>query len=187
MSVCESVITYEPKASIPLIAMMYILHRQMNRKFLPLSDFGCELRHSKLNFEGRAIHFSGRKWCTGLTPLVYDGVSTITSILSELVDMANFIMYIVFQIRFNRLQWCNGYLTSLPCWQPRFDSRGRKYFSSSYFSHLFLYILQKSLVAFYIKLNALGKSSHQPLFMNVQIHTHYHSYDYMVLKTNDTS
>ena len=34
-----NVITYEQKASIPLIAMMYILHRQLNGEFLPLADF----------------------------------------------------------------------------------------------------------------------------------------------------
>ena len=39
IGVCESIITYEQKASIPLIAMMYILHRQLNGKFLPLADF----------------------------------------------------------------------------------------------------------------------------------------------------
>ena len=39
IGVCESIITYEQKASIPLIAMMYILHRQPNGKFLPLADF----------------------------------------------------------------------------------------------------------------------------------------------------
>ena len=53
-------------------------------------------------------------------------------------------MYIVFPIRFNRLQWCNGYLASLPRWRPRFDSRGRKYFFvfNLIFIH-FLYILQQ--------------------------------------------
>ena len=39
IGVCESILTYEQKASIPLIAMMYILHRQLNEKFLPLADF----------------------------------------------------------------------------------------------------------------------------------------------------
>ena len=52
-------------------------------------------------------------------------------------------MYIVFPIRFNRLQCCNGYLASLPRWRPRFDSHRRTYFRlQSYFSH-FLYIWQQ--------------------------------------------
>ena len=73
------------------------------------------------------------------------------------------IMNIVFPIRFNRLQWCN--LTSLPCWRPKFDSRGRKYFFVFNLIFPIFYILcNKSLVAFYIKFNALAKSSHQPLF-----------------------
>ena len=78
IGVCESIITYEQKASIPLILMMYILHRQLNGKFLPLADFWCEPRHSQLKIEGRVTHFSGRKWFTGLTSLVYQGVSTMT-------------------------------------------------------------------------------------------------------------
>ena len=75
IGVCESIITYEQKASIPLIAMMYILHRQLNGKFLPLADFWCEPRHSQVKIEGRVTHFSVRKW---LTSLVYQGVSTMT-------------------------------------------------------------------------------------------------------------
>ena len=78
IGVCESIITYEQKASIPLIAMMYILHRQLNGKFLPLADFWCEPRHSQVKIEGRVIHFSVRKWFTRLTSLVYQGVSTMT-------------------------------------------------------------------------------------------------------------
>ena len=79
-------------------------------------------------------------------------------------------MYIVFPIRFNRLQWCNGYLASLPRRRPRFDSRGRKYFFVfSLIFPIFYIFCNKSLVAFYIKFNALAKSSHQP---------HYHSYGY---------
>ena len=78
IGVCESIITYEQKASIPLIAMMYILHRQLNGKFLPLADFWCEPRHSQLKIEGRVTHFSVRKWFTRLTSLVYQGVSTMT-------------------------------------------------------------------------------------------------------------
>ena len=35
------------------------------------------------------------------------------------------------------------------------------------------------LVAFFIKFNTLAKSSHQPLFINFQIQTHYHSYCYI--------
>ena len=74
-------------------------------------------------------------------------------------------MFIVFPIRFNRLQWCNGYLTSLPRWRPRFDSHGRKYFFVFNFIFPIFYIFcQKNLVAFYIKFNALAKSSYQPLF-----------------------
>ena len=74
-------------------------------------------------------------------------------------------MYIVFPIRFNRLQWCNGYIASLPRWRPRFDSRGRKYFFVFNLIFPIFYIFcNKSLVAFYIKFNALAKSSHQPLF-----------------------
>ena len=38
IGVCESTITYVQKASIPLIAMVYILHGQLNGKFLPLAD-----------------------------------------------------------------------------------------------------------------------------------------------------
>ena len=74
-------------------------------------------------------------------------------------------MYIVFPIRFNRLQWCNGYLASLLRWRPRFDSRGRKYFFVFNIIFPIFYIFcNKSLVAFYIKFNTLAKSSHQPLF-----------------------
>ena len=78
IGVCESIITYEQKASIPLIAMMYILHRLLNGKFLPLADFWCEPRHSQVKIEGRETHFSVRKWFTRLTSLVYQGVSTMT-------------------------------------------------------------------------------------------------------------
>ena len=84
-------------------------------------------------------------------------------------------MYIVFPIRFNRLQWCNRYLASLSRWRPRFDSRGRKYFFVFNLIFPILYILfNKSLVVFYIKFNALAKSSHQPpffLYINFQIQT----------------
>ena len=80
-------------------------------------------------------------------------------------------MYIVFPIRFNRLPWCNDYLASLPSWRPRFDSRGRKYFFVFNFIFPIFYIFyNKSLVAFYIKFNALAKSSHQTFFfINFQI------------------
>ena len=78
IGVCESIITYEQKACIPLIAMMYILHRQLNGKFLPLADFWCEPRHSQVKIERRVTHFSVRKWFTRLTSLVYQGVSTMT-------------------------------------------------------------------------------------------------------------
>ena len=89
-------------------------------------------------------------------------------------------MYIVFQIRFNRLQWCNCYFASLPHWRPRFDSRGRKYCFVFLLFPFFIYIFcNRSLVAFYIKFNALAKSSHQPLFINCQIQTHYHSNGYI--------
>ena len=74
-------------------------------------------------------------------------------------------MYIVFPLSFNRLQWCNGYLASLPCWRPRFDSHGRKYFFVFNLIFPIFYIFcNKNLIAFYIKLNALAKSSHQPFF-----------------------
>ena len=72
-------------------------------------------------------------------------------------------MYIVFPTRFNRLQWCNGYLASLPRWRPRFDSYRRKYFFVFNLIFPIFYIFcNKNLVAFYIKFNALAKSSHQP-------------------------
>ena len=59
-------------------------------------------------------------------------------------------MYIVFPIRFNHLQWCNGYLASLPRWRPKFDSRGRKYFFVFNLIFPIFYIFcNKSLVAFY--------------------------------------
>ena len=80
-------------------------------------------------------------------------------------------MYIVFQIRFNRLQWCNGYLASLPRWRSGFVSRERKYFFrlQSYFPHFYIFC-NKNLVAFYIKFNALAKS--------FKSKPHYHSYGY---------
>ena len=71
-------------------------------------------------------------------------------------------MYIVFPTRFNRLQWCKGYLASLPRWRPMFDSRERKYFFV--FNLIFPIFCNKNLVAFYIKFNALAKSSQQPYF-----------------------
>ena len=75
-------------------------------------------------------------------------------------------MYIVFPIRFNRLQWCNGHFASLPRWRPKFDSRGRKYFFVfNLICPIFYIFCNKSLVKFYIKFNALAKSSHQPLFI----------------------
>ena len=86
-------------------------------------------------------------------------------------------MYIVFLVRFNRLQWCNGYLACLPRWRPKFDSRGRKYlFVFNLIFPIFYIFCKKSLVAFYIKYNALAKSSHQPFFfffffLNFQIQT----------------
>ena len=87
-------------------------------------------------------------------------------------------MYIVFPVRFNRLQWCNGYLASLPRWRPKFDSHGRKYFFVFNLIFPIFYIFcNKNFVAFYIKFNALAKSSHQPLFfflfiyINFQIQT----------------
>ena len=53
-------------------------------------------------------------------------------------------------------------------------------FLSSYFPFLLYVFCIKSLEAFYIKFNALAKSSHQPLFINFQIQTNYHSsYDYI--------
>ena len=71
-------------------------------------------------------------------------------------------MYIVFPTKFNRLQWFNGYLASLPHWRPRFDSRGRKYFFVFNLIIPIIYIFcNKNLVAFYIKFNALAKSSQQ--------------------------
>ena len=73
-------------------------------------------------------------------------------------------MYIVFPVRFNRLQWCNGYLASLPRWRPRFGSRGSKYFFVFNLIFSIFYIFcNKNLAAFFIKFNALAKSSHQPL------------------------
>ena len=79
-------------------------------------------------------------------------------------------MYIVFPIRFNRLQWCNGYLASLPRWRPRFDSCGRKYFFVFNLIFPIFYIFcNKNLVAFYIKFNALAKSSHQPLESGIHV------------------
>ena len=48
--------------------------------------------------------------------------------------------------------------------------------SSSYFSIIYIYC-NKSLVAFYINFNALAKIPRQPLFINFQIQTHYHSHD----------
>ena len=77
-------------------------------------------------------------------------------------------MYIVFPIRFNRLQWCNGYLANLPRWRPRFGSHGRKYFLVFNLIFPIFYIFcNQNLVAFYIKFNALAKSSHQPLFIYI--------------------
>ena len=74
-------------------------------------------------------------------------------------------MYIVFPIRFNPLQWCNGYLARLPRWRPRFDFHWRKYFFVfNLIFPIFYSFCNKSLVAFYIKFNALAKRSHQPLF-----------------------
>ena len=166
IGVCESIITYEQKASIPLIAMMYILHRQLNGKFLPLADFWCEPRHSQVKIEGRVTHFSVRKWFTGLIFLVYQGVSIMTCFnIIWIGRLGLSIMRIVFSIRFSRLQWCNGYLASLPRWGPRFDSHGRKYFFVFNLIFPIFYIFcNKTLVAFYIKFNALAKRSHQPRF-----------------------
>ena len=76
-------------------------------------------------------------------------------------------MYIVFPLRFHRLQWCNGYLASLPRWRPGFDSRGRKYFFVFNLFPFFYIFCNKNLIAFYIKFNALAKSSHQPLFFSI--------------------
>ena len=67
-------------------------------------------------------------------------------------------------IMLNRLQWFNGYLASLQRWRLRFDSHGRKYFFVFTLIFPIFYIFcNKNLVAFYIKFNALAKSSHQPL------------------------
>ena len=58
---------------------------------------------------------------------------------------------------------------------------GNKFsYSILFFPFFFICIFcNKSLVAFYIKFNALVKSSYQPLFfINFQIQTHYHSYGY---------
>ena len=80
-------------------------------------------------------------------------------------------MYIVFPTRLNRLQWCNGYLASLPRWRPRFDSRRRKYFFVfNLIFPIFYSFCNKSLVAFYIKFNALAKSSHQPHYIYIYIY-----------------
>ena len=74
-------------------------------------------------------------------------------------------MYIVFPIKFNCLQWCNGYLASLPGWRPRFDSRGRKYFFVfNLIFPIFYTFCNNSLVAFYIKFNALAKFSPATFF-----------------------
>ena len=139
----------------------------MNGKLLPSADFWCEPHHSQLKIEGRVTHFSGRKWFTGLTSLVYQGVSTMTCFHIIWIGRHGLsIIYIVFPIRFNRLQWCNGYLASLPRWRPRFDSLWRKYFFVfNLIFPIFYSFCNKSLVAFYIKFNALAKSSRQPLFL----------------------
>ena len=95
-------------------------------------------------------------------------------------------MCIVFQIRLNRLQWCNGYIASLPRWRPRFDSRGRKYFYVFLLTPFLFYMFcNTSLVAFYIKFNVLAKSSHQPLFINFQTQMHYHSCGYRYAVMSD--
>ena len=86
-------------------------------------------------------------------------------------------MYIVFPLRSNRLQWCNGYLATLPRWRPWFGSRRRKYFFVFNLNFPISYIFcNKNLVAFYIKFNALAKSSHQPL-----IYIYIYIYIYMRL------
>ena len=38
--------------------MMYILHRQLNGKFLPLADFWCKPHHGQLKIGGRVKHTS---------------------------------------------------------------------------------------------------------------------------------
>ena len=52
------------------------------------------------------------------------------------------------------------------------------------FSILYIYC-KKSLVAFYIKFNALANSSHQPLFINFQVQTHCQSYGYKYAVMSD--
>ena len=78
-------------------------------------------------------------------------------------------MYIVFPIRFNRgvmvilLVFHAGDPGSIPL-------EGNIFSFSILFSPFFYIFCNKSLVAFYIKFNALAKSFHQPLFfINVQI------------------
>ena len=87
-------------------------------------------------------------------------------------------MYIVFPMKFNRLQWCNGYLASLPRWRPKFDSRRRKYFFVfnlifHIFFFFFFFFCNKSFVAFYIKFNALAKSSHKPHYIYIYIYINF--------------
>ena len=136
---------------------MYILHRQLNGKFLPLADFRCEPYHSQLKIEGRVTRFSGRKMIHRINipciPRRFDN--------DVLPYNLNWLIYNIFPLRFNRLQWCNGYLVSLPHWRPRLDSRGRKtFFVFNLIFPIFYIFCNKSLVAFYIKFNALAKSSH---------------------------
>ena len=95
-------------------------------------------------------------------------------------------MIIIFPIRFNRLQWCNDYLDSLPRWRFTFDSRGRKYFFLfNLIFPIFYLFCNKSSVPFYIKFNALAKSSHQPLLYFFKSKTHYHSYGYRYAVMSD--
>ena len=88
-------------------------------------------------------------------------------------------MYIIFPIRFYWLQWCNGYFASLPRWRPRFDSRRRKYyFVFNLIFPIFYSFCNKSLVAFYIKFNALAKSSHQPHVFCLYIYIYIYIYKF---------
>ena len=95
-------------------------------------------------------------------------------------------MYIVFQIRFNVSSGVMVILRVLHADDPGSSPMEGDIFLSSYFHHFYIYIFyNKSLVAFYIKFNALAKSSHQPLFINFQIQTHYHSYGYRYAVMSD--
>ena len=96
-------------------------------------------------------------------------------------------MYIVFPIRFNVSSSVMVTLLVFHAGDPgSIPMEGNIFSSSVLFSH-FLFILQQSLVAFYIKFKSLDKSSHQPLFF-LQIFkskTYYHSYGYRYAVMSD--